>query len=407
MLGSVVLDVAIGMAFVYLLLSLIASVLQETVAAFLQLRPTNLLKGIQSLFSGDSLWGKDLLDSLYNHGLVRGLYSDPVEDHKPRLPPAHGLVVAVAPAGLAVPAPAARPSRLARLFRVFKASLRALLLPIFRIGPVAVVRGVSDQTLLPAYIPARTFAVAMTDILNPGKHSGDQLMQSITHSLAEHHWLYRENKAGQALYTLALNAEGDLNKFQKLMEHWYSDSMDRASGWYKRHVQRILLYLGVLLAICCNVDSFHVARTLWFDRDTRLAMEAAADEYAKKQAPPPVPAAAGDADAKALQTRLEGTVSAFNKVTTAALLPVGWKQSPLVYLRGAWHFAGSFSNTEVWWGTFGNTLWRLCQLFLGWIMTGLAISLGAPFWFDTLNKFMVVRNTVKPREKSQPEASKN
>ena len=43
----------------------------------------------------------------------------------------------------------------------------------------------------------------------------------------------------------------------------------------------------------------------------------------------------------------------------------------------------------------------------GWVMTALAISLGAPFWFDTLNKFMVVRSTVKPREKSQAEASKD
>ena len=34
-----------------------------------------------------------------------------------------------------------------------------------------------------------------------------------------------------------------------------------------------------------------------------------------------------------------------------------------------------------------------------------AISLGAPFWFDMLNKFMVVRSTVKPHEKSSEETS--
>jgi hypothetical protein len=37
----------------------------------------------------------------------------------------------------------------------------------------------------------------------------------------------------------------------------------------------------------------------------------------------------------------------------------------------------------------------------------LAISLGAPFWFDLLNKFIVVRSTVKPQEKSPPEPSKD
>ena len=82
MLGSVVLDVAIGMAFVYLLLSLIATVAQEILAAFLQLRATNLLRGMRSLFSGDRLWDKDLTEAVYTHGLVRGLYSDPKMDQR-------------------------------------------------------------------------------------------------------------------------------------------------------------------------------------------------------------------------------------------------------------------------------------------------------------------------------------
>jgi hypothetical protein len=43
----------------------------------------------------------------------------------------------------------------------------------------------------------------------------------------------------------------------------------------------------------------------------------------------------------------------------------------------------------------------------GWLLTALAVSLGAPFWFDTLNKIMVVRSTVKPSEKSRDEASKD
>jgi hypothetical protein len=43
----------------------------------------------------------------------------------------------------------------------------------------------------------------------------------------------------------------------------------------------------------------------------------------------------------------------------------------------------------------------------GWLITTLALSLGAPFWFDTLNKFMVVRSTVKPKEKSTTEGSKD
>jgi hypothetical protein len=43
---------------------------------------------------------------------------------------------------------------------------------------------------------------------------------------------------------------------------------------------------------------------------------------------------------------------------------------------------------------------------VGWLITALAVSLGAPFWFDMLNKFIVVRSTVKPHEKSLEEKSK-
>ena len=46
-------------------------------------------------------------------------------------------------------------------------------------------------------------------------------------------------------------------------------------------------------------------------------------------------------------------------------------------------------------------------MLLGWIITAFAISLGAPFWFDILNKIMVIRSTVKPFEKSPPEGSED
>jgi hypothetical protein len=43
----------------------------------------------------------------------------------------------------------------------------------------------------------------------------------------------------------------------------------------------------------------------------------------------------------------------------------------------------------------------------GWLLTALAVSLGAPFWFDLLNKLMVIRSTRKPDEKSTSPATKN
>lgn len=403
MFDTAIVDTAIGMVFVFLLMSLIASVVQELLSTFMQLRAANLQRGLQSLFSGDSLWGEDLVDMIYNHGLVRGLYRDPGVDEKATI----------------------------KLTLIDK--LRVMMRRFVGVPQPLRQRSEAEAILLPAYIPSRTFALAIIDFLNAAKKSGPEAMKSITDSLAEHHWRYRNNKAGQALFALANDAEGDLDAFQAELENWYNDAMDRVSGWYKRYTQRVLLYIGIILAVGFNVDSLRVARTLWVDRDVRQAMVNTAGSYVSKNpsAPdisvPPSGAAGnaprldnGDPPPAAQQSgalrgtaanqkstvsrrqeiddevsRLNVTVGAFNQMASTSLLPIGWQGS------ANWLRTNLSTN---FWPTVGKLFERKLP---GWLLTGMAISLGAPFWFDLLNKFMVVRSTIKPQEKSQTEPSKD
>src|ERR1700712_5546294 len=249
MFGSVILDVAIGMAFVYLLLSLIASVIQEMLAAFMQLRAANLERGLRSLFSGDSLRSEmDLVDCIYDHGLVRGLYSDPLRDS----------------------------NKIQSRFRKMMDAVRQLARRLIGISPDKALTIQANPLLLPSYIPSRTFALALIDVLNADKEQGYRAMSSITKALAEH-----DNKAAQALLTLAIDARGDVVAFQRNLEERDNDAMDRVAGWYKRYTQRVLVVIGLLLAVAFNVNSVRVARTLWLDRDARQAMVDAAGNYAK------------------------------------------------------------------------------------------------------------------------------
>lgn len=408
MFGSVVLDVAIGMVFVFLLMSLIASVLQEMLATFMQLRPANLLRGLHSLFSGDSIWGKDLVDTLYNHGLIRGLFADPTRDLDKLTAADENTVggVAARQVGTANAAVAPRKLSFPEKLNAQREWLRE------KIGIVSErkVAGVSNQLLLPAYIPSRTFALAMIDILNKNKATGKEMMKSITDTLAEHHWIYKDNKAGEALYTLALDAKEDVNAFQKNLENWYNDSMDRASGWYKRYTQHALFFIGLTLALIFNVSSVRVAQTLWFDRDARQAMASAADVYVKGH-PEVANAATSSGDKTSsegdLEKKLKESTDAFDSVTSSALLPVGWKHTSAEYMSSIRYNLHNFSWSWAWWNPVGDRLVHGMAVFLGWLITAMAISLGAPFWFDMLNKIMVVRSTIKPQEKSQPEASKD
>lgn len=70
MFGSELLDVAIGMAFVFLLLSLICSALNELLETGLRNRASDLANGIKELLGKDT----GLVEKLYNHGLIFGLY---------------------------------------------------------------------------------------------------------------------------------------------------------------------------------------------------------------------------------------------------------------------------------------------------------------------------------------------
>ncbi len=167
--------------------------------------------------------------------------------------------------------------------------------------------------------------------------------------------------------------------------------MDRVSGWYKQHVQNILLVVAILLSVAFNVDSIRVGRMLWIEPTLRQAITSAADAYISHPPSPQLPPATSpDFPGQNLQA----TVTAFNQVSGALNLPVGWHRTVPEY----WLVLRTPS-----WSLFRTIL----QSLAGWMITAAALSFGAPFWFDTLNRFMIVRGTIKPREKSSVDPPKD
>jgi hypothetical protein len=71
MFGSNILEVAIGITFIYLLLSLICTALNEGMASLFDKRGKNLLEGIKNLLNDPKFTG--LAQQVYNHGLIGGI----------------------------------------------------------------------------------------------------------------------------------------------------------------------------------------------------------------------------------------------------------------------------------------------------------------------------------------------
>jgi hypothetical protein len=338
-----ILEVAIGLVVVYLLLSLICSSVNEGLETFLKNRSRQLERGIRELLGDPD--GSQVAHLFYNHPLISNLFRG---DYDPA------------------------------------AVVRK------RIGPGFVYR----KNNLPSYIPTANFALALLDLVMPATAtspsgaaatlpgSGDPA-PDLSIALRKAALNFPVSAVSQTLVIFIDAAAGDLIRLREAIEGWYDGTMDRVSGWYKRRIQVILFLIALTISSSLNIDSVNIANHLWSDPALRNSLMVVADEYAKgdvyreetRRAPDVGPAP------KQIEAQADRIEQNLSRLETLGL-PIGWQEPP----RGAYR-------------------WFL--KIAGILASALAATLGAPFWFDVLNRFVVVRSTIKPREKSVDEKSKD
>jgi hypothetical protein len=209
----------------------------------------------------------------------------------------------------------------------------------------------------PSYIPSRTFALTLLDIVSPTTPGANRTLDDLKSGI--------EKLPGslQVTFRVLLDEAGhDIEQFKSQLEIWFNTSMERVSGWYKRKTQAVQLALALVIVGLGNVDSVRIARSLsGVNSPLRDSIKDAAHslvEAGLPQGPPGV------------------QLSAATEAIGNLALPIGWTK------RG-------FEQSTI----------------LGWLITALAASLGAPFWFDLLNKFVNVRASGKAPEE-EPKSPK-
>ena len=151
--------------------------------------------------------------------------------------------------------------------------------------------------------------------------------------------------------------------------------MNRVTGWYKRTSQIRIYVLAAAVTLFMNADSLKILKTLW--NNPTMSAVLVEDTKARLQKPSAVP----ENDAITTQERqLLGQVT-------------GW--------QGDWYTDWPHPKGAAFWSWIA---YLLKERFGGWLITILAVSLGAPFWFDTLSRFMNVRSAGKPPDKSSEKA---
>jgi hypothetical protein len=315
-LGSPIIDIAVGLSFVFFLLSVIASAVSEFCAGVVNLRGKTLLKGIEGMV-GDEKIAKEVFD----HPLVR---SNGKKDTK---------------VGLAAEG---------------QGSLSLC-------GRIKLERK-------PSYVSAENFARALLAI------SGEQKPETKA----------EQDESSAAFLWKQLGALGVKGKERDLpkIEKWFDDSMERVSGWYKRWSQWLTIAIAIAVAIGLNANTLRIAERLDKEPATRAAVVASAEKTLEKEGETAEEKAEEKGGSPNPVAQIKDAGETFSKATgevTALKLPFLWGD-------------GNDPGTMSW-----------VDNALGWFLTIVAISLGAPFWFDTLNKLANLRLAgKKPEEAPKP-----
>jgi len=310
MFDSQVLDVVVGLVFVYLLLSIICTSVNELVASLFSLRGRTLAKGIANLLADKQI--KGLEELLYNHPLVQSLF-----------------------------------------------------------------RG----TRKPSFIPSHTFAQAFLDGIAPGKDDAKATMSEIRTAV---NGLPDDSELKRILLIFLRQSGDDFTKFQNNIETWFDDSMTRVSGWYKRETQVIILCLAFLITGITNADTLRIVTQLSADPALRAAVASQAKEFSRQQgnaAPQPTKTVGPDSSSPT------GKGSGASQVQPQSATTGDQQETLRKTLQSVQQTGIHFG-----WETMPEK-WEWVNKAIGLLLTAIAVSLGAPFWFDILDKVIKMRSS--------------
>jgi hypothetical protein len=313
MFNSHVLEVVAGLCFIFFVVSVFVSTVNEWLAAVLGLRAKDLETGLKNLLG---------------------------EDRK-----------------LTSTAPPTPPAVQAQASPSFTMATAILAHPL--VENVSPMKLMEKKVTGPSYLDAKVFSAALVDLLVPGdgQHTLDELRQAVGKLPNE--------DLRKALLPLIDRAGGTIDGARKNMEGWFDHAMEHVSGRYKRRAQAMMLLVALAFAILLNIDTVSATSHLWNDpvlREHMLKQEqsAVADGGVCNSAGSDAPS-----EVAKQREKIKCTAQLIGDAYSESAMPIGWSGDA----KKLWQHPGS-----------------ALTVVLGWLLTALAACLGAPFWFDLLNK---------------------
>ena len=208
-------------------------------------------------------------------------------------------------------------------------------------------------------------------------------------------------------------SEGSYSHLKQNIAVWYDDHMERVSGWYKVEIKKTLFFFGLLVSLVLNVDSFRLVNVLIKDGDLRNSLVKAGERTVDAEKIITKDSIAfkhdttvfsvqdiqkilhqekltNDSINKAYISRVDSCLS----IIASYSLPIGWSK---VFAPGIYFSGGQYSTLQ----TVKGILFWLA----GILVSSIALSFGAPFWFDVIASVVNIRRAgVKPKKTSLTKA---
>ncbi len=430
-------QVAIGMIFIWLIMSVAAMYIQEWVVTKLSWRSNMLESAIRNLLADSAL-----ASQFYEHPLIKALHSGENGESKPSYIPSSQfslalfdvLMTAGTEASLIQENLYALKSDVEKLNRKDKKLAEEQLNLIIGLLRKALASEAGDEVIkalmddikaqirkmandFPALRPAieanmmsMTLEKKQIDAIlaDYQEKTGGEMdtLTSVRVGLATMSVTHPQIK--QALSTLirgveeyTAQGESAVATARQNVEGWFNNSMDRLSGWYKRRAQNLALIIGLSLALVVNVDSLQIATQLWREPALRESLARQAEAFVQQnETLPPLDAAK--------QVDLQLQLAELN-------IPVGWLGTPLPASRTGGVPTGFDTEKKCTLSPrsdidlFGIHVIDQCYPIIntprfndltGWVLkiigifiSGAATAQGAPFWFDILKKVVNIRSS--------------
>jgi hypothetical protein len=213
---------------------------------------------------------------------------------------------------------------------------------------------------LPIWMEKSTFSSVLADIITP---PGSNL------SIPERIALIENEDLRKVLDFLWRQSGNRVDVFQQKVEEWFNDVMARAKDWFGDATKWRLFTIGLILAGILNADTIQIYKSLSVNAALRDELVKSAESFTEENT-----TVAGIDTSKTFEEAKQSFVISKDLYiqTVQSPLGLGWTDQ----------------------GVIPTDWWSWLIKLIGWALTGVAVTLGAPFWYDMLRKLLSLKSAT-------------